>query len=396
MDNSIQPTAKWADLIVPGQSNDVAVDVVAQHVKRQLDARAMRLRSELSKTPMTPAAMAGSSSYETLQSALISRHFTGLSRTPSTSSLSDSHADISNNLTQAILPASVHLLPPTPQLLGLLTIMHDASTAAADFVFYTDRVCQILMEAALSFLPYREKVVECGGTGRSWSGKVLDTDNVCTITIQRSGSVLENAARRAIPALTQGSLLIQSSQEDGEPQLYDVRLPDSLRRRSTAVASHVLLLDAQIGTGAAAFMAIRVMLDHCVPQENIIFVSILASAKGGIWALARAFPQVKIVLAGVDGGLKKYKIEYPRLTSSAGSVGKSKLRDGEDLEDATAALAVAAGATSMLARERRDEDEDDDDDGQEDDLSRSRRKTKTIWAITPGMGSIGDRYWRTD
>ena len=209
-------------------------------------------------------------------------------------------------------------------------------------------------------------------------------------------SVLENAARRAIPALTQGSLLIQSSQEDGEPQLYDVRLPDSLRRRSTAVASHVLLLDAQIGTGAAAFMAIRVMLDHCVPQKNIIFVSILASAKGGIWALARAFPQVKIVLAGVDGGLKKYKIEYPRLTSSAGPVGKSKLRDGEDLEDATAALAVAAGATSMLARERRDEDEDDDDDGQEDDLSRSRRKTKTIWAITPGMGSIGDRYWRTD
>lgn len=388
MDNSIQPTAKWADLIVPGQSNDVAVDVVAQHVKRQLDARANRLRSELSKTPMTPAARGAAStsaSYETLQSALISRHFTGLSRTPSTSSLSDSSADISNNLTQAILPASVHLLPPTPQLLGLLTIMHDATTSAADFVFYTDRVCQILMEAASSHLPYREKNVVCGGTGRTWKGKVLDTDNVCTITIQRSGSVLENAARRSIPALVQGSLLIQSTQEDGEPQLYDVRLPDSLRRRSSATSSHVLLLDAQIGTGAAAFMAIRVMLDHCVPQENIVFVSILASAKGGIWALARAFPRVKIVLAGVDGGLRKCRIEYPRR--------------GHELEDATRRLQGRAGTgPRRLRSDDEDEDDDDEDEDQEYDEREqevSRSRTKTIWAITPGMGSIGDRYYRT-
>jgi hypothetical protein len=32
----------------------------------------------------------------------------------------------------------------------------------------------------------------------------------------------------------------------------------------------------------------------------------------------------------------------------------------------------------------------------DDDEEPSKPKVKTIWAITPGTGSIGDRYFRTD
>lgn len=46
-------------------------------------------------------------------------------------------------------------------------------------------------------------------------------------------------------------------------------------------------------------MAIRILLDHGVPQENITFITILASARG-LHALARVFPKVKVIAAGLD------------------------------------------------------------------------------------------------
>lgn len=389
MDNQIQPTSKWADLIVPGQRNEVAVDVVAQHVRKQLDARALRFRSELGKIATNEANKQTGSNPATLSSTAGRSLLVPMSRTTSSASLTGSGVPCTNNLTQAILPPSVHLLEPTPQLLGLLTILHEATSK--DFVFYTDRVCRILMEETLNFLPHTEKTVRCGGDGAEWKGKVLDTSNVCAISIQRSGSVFLKAARRAIPALTEGSLLIQSSDEDGEPQLYDVSLPDNLRKRSSAESAHVILLDAQIGTGAAAFMAIRVLLDHGVPETNIVFVSILASAKGGIWALSRAvssgdcsaratfalcldtltsmtsftsqFPKVKIVLAGVDGGLKKCRVEYPRTENG----GRRASEIGSNL--------------TARVQER---------GGEADSQQSSGSKTKLLWTILPGMGSIGE------
>lgn len=46
-------------------------------------------------------------------------------------------------------------------------------------------------------------------------------------------------------------------------------------------------------------MSIRILLDHGVPEEHIIFITILASARG-LHALARVFPNVKVIVAGLD------------------------------------------------------------------------------------------------
>ena len=42
----------------------------------------------------------------------------------------------------------------------------------------------------------------------------------------------------------------------------------------------VILMDATVATGAAAMMAIRVLLDHDVPEENILIVSLLMAESG--------------------------------------------------------------------------------------------------------------------
>ena len=47
-------------------------------------------------------------------------------------------------------------------------------------------------------------------------------------------------------------------------------------------------------------MAIRVLLDHGVPEDHIIFIAFLVARAGGISVLRRAFPKVKIVCGAVD------------------------------------------------------------------------------------------------
>jgi uridine kinase len=49
-----------------------------------------------------------------------------------------------------------------------------------------------------------------------------------------------------------GALLIQSDPHTGEPLLLNMSLPQSLHSGHTAKNAQVLLLDSQMGTGAAA------------------------------------------------------------------------------------------------------------------------------------------------
>lgn len=65
----------------------------------------------------------------------------------------------------------------------------------------------------------------------------------------------------------------------------------------------------QIGTGAAGFMAIRVLLDHGVKPSHIIFITFLVSRSGGVAHLRRTFPEVNIVTGAVDDGLREVWLE---------------------------------------------------------------------------------------
>lgn len=82
-----------------------------------------------------------------------------------------------------------------------------------------------------------------------------------------------------------GKILIQTNQVTGEPELYYLRLPKDIKDFK------VILMDATVATGAAAMMAIRVLLDHDVPEENIMLVSLLM-AEIGVHSIAYAFPNV--------------------------------------------------------------------------------------------------------
>lgn len=154
-----------------------------------------------------------------------------------------------------------------------------------------------------------------------------------------------------------GSLLIQSEDSTGEPLLLHLMLPTCIRQRHLAARSFVFLLDAQIGTGAAAFMAIRVLLDHGVQQENIIFVTFVVAAAGGVRVLQRAFPGVRIVCGALDPVLRESWALWDTMPQG---------QSGDEKE--------GLGASTPSAQTR------------EEAESEGRR----VWVVEPGIGHIGE------
>lgn len=69
-------------------------------------------------------------------------------------------------------------------------------------------------------------------------------------------------------------------------------------------------MDSTVATGAAAMMAIKVLIDHNVQEQNIVLLTMLCAPQGlifplieGLHAVSFAFPKVKIITAMVDPGL---------------------------------------------------------------------------------------------
>ena len=57
-------------------------------------------------------------------------------------------------------------------------------------------------------------------------------------------------------------------------QLHYTRLPRDIKDQ------YIFLMDATVATGAAAMMAIRVLLDHDVPEDRIFLCSLLMAQSG--------------------------------------------------------------------------------------------------------------------
>ncbi|KAG6851100.1 hypothetical protein H0H93_000980 [Arthromyces matolae] len=292
----------YDNFIVPGTNNAVAIELITAHIRRQMEERANRFRQQL---------------------AIPDLYF------PNRSSASDRIEDL-----------DLKVLPQTPQLNGIFTILRSKDTSTQDFIFFVDRLATLVVESALQFLPYVPKSVMTP-TGVESPGKKLDAEYVCGVSILRSGGALERGFKRVINDVPVGSLLIQSDAKTGEPLLLHSMLPYCIRLRHLAEESWVFLLDAQIGTAAAAFMAVRILLDHGVREDRIIFVAFLIARGGGISVLRRAFPGMTIVCGAVD----------------------DEMREG--------------WLQGYHANEQ----------GQEEDSGRP------IWVMQPGMGHIGDRYY---
>lgn len=138
--------------------------------------------------------------------------------------------------------------------------------------------------------------------GRLYQG-LKPLGEVSAVVILRAGSCLETGLKRVIPDCRTGRLLIQTNYRTGEPELHYQKLP-------TDIASHesVLLLDPQMSSGGAALMAVKVLADHGVHEDKIVFVTYFAG-KMGVNRLLKVFPAVKVVVCRIVEDFQERWIE---------------------------------------------------------------------------------------
>lgn len=242
----IEPTVQIADIVVPrGGENFVALDLIVQHVHSQLEKREITVRSALASAHQVQP-----------------------------------------------LPETLSVMKRTPQVHGMHTIIRNKETNRDEFIFYSKRLMRLLIEHALSFLPLQPVSVETP-QGGVYEGRRLSGKRVTGVSILRAGETMEQALTAVCKDIRLGKILIQTNHQTGEPELHYLRLPKDISE------DYVILMDSTVSTGAAALMAVRVLLDHDVAEDKIFLLSLLM-AEMGVHSVAYAFPKVRIITTAVD------------------------------------------------------------------------------------------------
>jgi uridine kinase len=127
------------------------ISLVTEYIRRKLGERSVNFREKMALTDRI------------------------LSHTPSPSDFNESVSDAAQRL-------GVLLLEQTPQVKGIYTIMRDTTSSKEDFIFHCDRLSTLLVERAMTELPFRPSEVTTP-IGEGYSGSVLDTKVVIYIPL---------------------------------------------------------------------------------------------------------------------------------------------------------------------------------------------------------------------
>ncbi|GCB24765.1 uracil phosphoribosyltransferase [Aspergillus awamori] len=145
---------------------------------------------------------------------------------------------------------NVHVLPQSPQLIALLTMIRDRRTSRADFIFYSNRIIRLLVEEGLNHLP-----------------------------------VVEQSVTTPVGRVYLGVRSLATSQIDG---------------------FFFLIL------WGSATLAVEVLKAKGVPEDRILFLNLIASPSG-VADFAERFPKLRVVTAFIDQGLDDKKYIIPGL-----------------------------------------------------------------------------------
>lgn len=245
----VQPQREVADIIVPrGIENKVAISMVSDSIKKTLHEKSTQHQLELARLGL----LAETSMLEGEAKALIEQ---------------------------------------TPQIMGMNTLLMDPTTDREDFIFYFDRIASLLVERATEHSSFEATQILTPQKYRYMG--LSPTGSVSAIVILRGGSALETGLKRVIPDCRTGRILIQTTANTTEPELHYLKLPPKLEEDSL-----VLLLDAQMSSGGAALMAVKVLVDHGVREDRIVFVSYLAGKKG-LGRLMGVFSGIRVVVGRI-------------------------------------------------------------------------------------------------
>lgn len=137
----IAPLMAHADIIVPrGGENEVAIELIVQHVHTQLQLVNYQFLVTFIKSYCQCLL------YNNQHSCRFQRGF-------------KLRQKLAHSYIGQPLPSSLYLLPDTPQIKGLHTFIRNKETYRDEFIFYSKRLIRLVIEYALSLLPFEVSAI---------------------------------------------------------------------------------------------------------------------------------------------------------------------------------------------------------------------------------------------
>jgi len=192
----------------------------------------------------------------------------------------------------------VHVLRKTYFTMSLFTKIRDKDTPRSVFVINARKIADMLLAEALCLLPCKPRTVTTPVDGSTYVGMEMPDPEkeLCLISILRAADCMADEFSRHLPGVATGKILIQRDEETAKPKLFFSKLPSDVSKR------RVLVVDPMLATGGSAVEAVRVLREAGVPEQSIVFVSIVA-APAGMEKLMAAHPQIQLLVGEVDRAL---------------------------------------------------------------------------------------------
>jgi len=134
---------------------------------------------------------------------------------------------------------------------------------------------------------------------------VIAGKKLAVVPILRAGIGMSDGLLELVPSARVGHIGVFRDPDTHEPVEYMVRLPDTTDRT-------FILCDPMVATGNSAVHAIDVLKKRGVPDEQILFLALVAAPEG-VQVVQDAHPNVKVYVASLDSHLDEHAYIIPGL-----------------------------------------------------------------------------------
>lgn len=134
---------------------------------------------------------------------------------------------------------------------------------------------------------------------------VIAGKKLAVVPILRAGIGMSDGLLELVPSARVGHIGVFRDPKTHEPVEYLVRLPDTTDRT-------FILCDPMVATGNSAVHAIDVLKKRGVPDEQILFLALVAAPEG-VKVFMDAHPNVKLYVASLDSHLDEDAYIIPGL-----------------------------------------------------------------------------------
>ena len=190
-----------------------------------------------------------------------------------------------------------------PLLQHKLSILRDVNTGVKEFREAVGEIAALMCYEATRNLPTKE--VEIQTPVAKATVRVLAGKKLAIVPILRAGLGMVDSMISLIPSAKVGHIGLFRDPETHEPVKYYCKMPPDISERQ------VFIVDPMLATGGSAIAAIDVLKSE-YGCKSITLMNIIAAPEG-IDAVAKAHPDIDIIVTAVDQCLNEHAYIVPGL-----------------------------------------------------------------------------------